>query len=102
MAFAGGFIVSFYPKYAPRRGWRVERAYKKSGGTIMSLGFASMAGAAIFILLRADLWVALLLLAAGVAGGMLLMHLLKSVVLQIALAMMAFGWLWFVVVAGQL
>lgn len=67
----------------------------------MSLGFASMAGAAIVMLLRAEWWEAVLLLSAGSAVALILMHFLKSAVLPIALAMMAFGWLWFLVVAGR-
>lgn len=98
MAFTGGFIVSVYPKYAPKQGWRVRRSLREHGGAAASAGFASMAGAAIFIILRADWWLAAVLVIVGIAAGMLLIHLLKSTVQQLAFVLIAFGWLWFALV----
>lgn len=96
VAFIGGFIVSIYPKYAPKKGWRVSRSLRAHGGAAASAGFASMAGAAIFIVARADWWLVAVLIAVGVAVGMTMVHVMKSTVQPVALALIAFGWLWFV------
>lgn len=101
VAFVGGFTLSIYPKYAPRRGWRVWRSLKEHGGAVVSAGFASMAGATILLILRADWWLAAALLVLGIAVGMLLMHILKSTAQPVAVALIGFGWLWFFLMEMQ-
>lgn len=96
VAFIGGFILSVYPKYAPKRGWRVWRSLRDLGGGVASLGFASMAGAAVFLVLRAEWWQTLVLLVVGIAIAVMLMRMLKSTVQSVAVALIVFSWLWFV------
>ena len=54
-----------------------------------------MAGATILLVLRADWWLVAALLAVGIAAGMMLIRILKSTVQPLALALIVFGWLWF-------
>ena len=98
IAFVGGFVLSIYPTMAARKGWRVWRSLRTHGGATASVGFASMAGSVILIVMRAEWWEIALILALGVGASFLLVFVLKSTVQTIALALIAFGWLWFVLV----
>jgi hypothetical protein len=99
VALAAGIMVSVYPRYAPRRGWRVKPSFRKSGGSIMTIGLASMIGATILILTSSgSWWVAALAITGGIVGAIVLLHVLKSSVQSLAFVLIAFAWLWFVLV----
>jgi hypothetical protein len=98
LALAAGIVVSVYPKYAPRQGWRVMPAFKQSGGNIMTIGIASMMGAAILALATLDIVTAAIVIVAAPMMALLFMHLLKSGVQNIAFALIVVSWLWYLLV----
>ncbi|HEX7072319.1 MAG TPA: hypothetical protein VF190_16010 [Rhodothermales bacterium] len=95
LAFTGGVILSVYPFRARKKGWHVWRSLRQHGGATTSIGFASMAGAAIMIVLRAEWWEIAVVLGTAVVIGLALIHVLKSTVQPVAVALLGFGWLWF-------
>lgn len=101
LAATGGMILSLYPSFARRKGWRIWRSLRPLGGATASIGFASMAAACILIVLRADWWLVIILLGIGALVGMALMTVLKSTVQALAVALLGFGWLWFVLIEAR-
>jgi hypothetical protein len=99
VALTGGAMISVYPKYAPRRGWRVKPAFRKSGGSLMTIGMASMIGATILILTSASSMLgALAAIGGAVVAAILLLHVLKSSVQTLAFVIIGFAWLWYLLV----
>jgi hypothetical protein len=98
VALGAGFVVAIYSKYAPRRGWRVRPEFRQSGGSIMTIGMASMLGGAILLFATMVWWTALIASVLALALGMAVMHILKSSIQTVGFGVMAFAWLWYLLV----
>jgi hypothetical protein len=101
VAFTGGFIALIYPFYAPRRGWRVNPAFRKSGSLVMSVAMASVIAASILTLNNMAWWYFLIMLGAGAVAGALVMHLVKSLAQVFSMVLIAVSWLWYFVAVSR-
>jgi membrane-associated HD superfamily phosphohydrolase len=101
VAFTGGFIALVYPFYAPRRGWRVDPSFRKSGSLIMSVAMASVVASSILTLTNMPWWYFLMLLGGGAAAGALVMHLVKSLAQVFSMVLIVVSWLWYFVTVSR-
>lgn len=100
VAVAAGLSIAVYPRYAPRQGWRVNPAFRKSGGIVMTIGMASMIGGAILIVASgAPAWQIVVSLTAAILLSVIILHVLKSAVQTITFALVALVWAWFLLMA---
>jgi hypothetical protein len=101
VAFASGLAAVIYPATARRRGWRVNPAFRKSGGAVMTVALASIMGATIVTLATLPLWYTGVLLVAGGILSLGAVHLLKSLVQTPSIVVAVAAWICYLIVTSR-